>query len=55
MSSDFERANVLLAVVGAQKLDDTSREAFLKTADTLKSPMEQNRVLAALVRAERSR
>jgi hypothetical protein len=53
MSSDYDRAEVLLAFVGGQRIDASSRAAFVSAAERLKSSYDQNRVLAALVRAER--
>ena len=53
ISSDFERAQVLLAMIGAQPLDATARTAFIAAAESINSTFEQNRVLAALVKAER--
>ena len=53
MSSDFERAQVLLTMVGVQSLDATARSAFIAAAESIGSTFEQNRVLAALVKAER--
>ena len=53
MSSDHDRAEVLLAFAGGQGIDASSRPAFVSAAEHLKSSYDQNRVLAALVRAER--
>jgi len=53
MSSDYDRAEILLAFVSAQGIDSASRPAFVSAAGQLKSSYDQNRVLAALVRAER--
>ena len=53
MSSDYDRAEVLLAFVGAQGIDSANRQAFVSAAERLKSSHDQNRVLAALVRSER--
>jgi hypothetical protein len=53
MSSDYDRAEILLAFVSAQGIDSASRPAFVSAAERLKSSYDQNRVLAALVRAER--
>ena len=50
MSSDYDRAEVLLAFVGAQGVDSASRPAFVSAAERIKSSYDQNRVLAALVR-----
>jgi len=53
MSSDYDRAETLLAFIGAQPLDPTARQAFVAAAEKIRSSHDQNRVLAALVRAER--
>jgi hypothetical protein len=51
MTSDYDRAEVLLAF--APGVDAGSRQAFVSAAERIKSSHDQNRVLAALVRAER--
>jgi hypothetical protein len=51
MTSDYDRAEVLLAFVST--VDAASRPAFVSAAERIKSSHDQNRVLAALVRAER--
>jgi hypothetical protein len=51
MTSDYDRAEVLLAF--APGIDSTSREAFVSAAERLRSSHDQNRVLAALVKAQR--
>jgi hypothetical protein len=53
MNSDYDRAEILLAFVSAAGIDSASRPAFVSAAERLKSSHDQNRVLAALVRAER--
>ena len=53
MSSDYDRAEVLLAFVGAQAIDSANRQAFVSAAERIRSSHDQNRVLAALVRSER--
>jgi hypothetical protein len=53
MASDHDRAEVLLAFVAAQSVDSANRQAFVSAAEHIRSPHDQNRVLAALVRAER--
>ena len=53
MSSDYDRAEVLLAFVGAQGIDSANRRAFVSAAERIGSSHDQNRVLAALVRSER--
>jgi hypothetical protein len=53
MSSDYDRAEVLLAFVSGQGVDAGSRQAFVSAAERIRSAHDQNRVLAALVRAER--
>ena len=50
MTSDYDRAEVLLAFVPA--VDAASRPAFVSAAESIKSSHDQNRVLAALVKAE---
>jgi hypothetical protein len=51
MTSDYDRAEVLLAFVPV--VDAASRPAFVSAAESIKSSHDQNRVLAALVKAER--
>ena len=51
MTSDYDRAEVLLAF--APGVDAASRAAFVSAAERIKSSHDQNRVLAALVKAER--
>jgi len=51
MTSDYDRAEVLLAFAPA--VDAASRQAFVSAAERIRSSHDQNRVLAALVRAER--
>jgi len=53
MSSDYDRAETLLAFIAAQGVDTAMRAAFVSAAERLKSSYDQNRVLAALVRSER--
>lgn len=53
MSSDYDRAETLLAFIGSQPLDPSTRAAFVAAAEKIRSSHDQNRVLAALVRAER--
>jgi len=50
MTSDYDRAEVLLAFVPV--VDAASRPAFVSAAASIKSSHDQNRVLAALVKAE---
>jgi hypothetical protein len=50
MTSDYDRAEVLLAFAPA--VDATSRPAFVSAAGHIRSSHDQNRVLAALVKAE---
>jgi bla regulator protein blaR1 len=52
IKSDYDAAEVLLAAVGPG-LDSGSRPAFVLAAERIKSSHDQNRVLAALVKAER--
>jgi len=51
MTSDYDRAEVLLAF--APGVDAGSRPAFVSAAERIRSSYDQNRVLAALVKAER--
>ncbi len=51
MTSDYDRAEVLLAF--APGVDAGTRQAFVSAAERIKSSHDQNRVLAALVKAER--
>jgi hypothetical protein len=51
MTSDYDRAEVLLAFVPG--VDAASRPAFVSAAERIRSSHDQNRVLAALVKAER--
>jgi hypothetical protein len=51
MTSDYDRAEVLLAF--APRVDSGSRQAYVSAAERIKSSYDQNRVLAALVKAER--
>ena len=51
MTSDHDTAEVLLAA--APGVDAASRPAFVTAAERIRSSHEQNRVLAALVKAER--
>jgi hypothetical protein len=53
MHSDFDRAETLLAFVGAQGVDSRNRTALVSAAEHLNSTYEKNRILAALVRSER--
>jgi beta-lactamase regulating signal transducer with metallopeptidase domain len=53
MSSDYDRAEALLAFVRGQTLDTATRQAFVAAAERIGSTYDQNRVLAALARAER--
>ena len=51
MTSDYDRAEVLLALVPG--IDAAGRPAFVSAAERIRSSHDQNRVLAALVKAER--
>ena len=53
MSSDHDRAEALLAFLGSQPMDAPTRQAFVAATERIHSSYDQNRVLAALVRAER--
>lgn len=52
IKSDYDTADVLLAAV-VPGIDANSRPAFVSAAERIKSSHDQNRVLAALVKAER--
>jgi hypothetical protein len=51
--SDYDRAEVLVAVLKAKPLDTSARQACVDAAEGLKSTCDQNRVLAALVKSGR--
>ena len=51
IKSDYDCAEVLLAA--APGVDAASRPAFVSAAERIKSSHDQDRVLAALVKAER--
>jgi hypothetical protein len=53
VSSDYDRARILLAILKTQPVTGPNRTLFLEVADSISSAHEQNQVLAALVRAER--
>ena len=54
MGSDHDRAETLLVFLGTQQsMDSATRQAFVAAAERIRSSHDQNRVLAALVRAER--
>jgi hypothetical protein len=53
MSSDYDRAEVLLAFLHAGAVDAATRPAFVSAAERIRSSYDQNRVLAALVKSER--
>ena len=53
MSSDYDRAETLLAFVPANGVDAATRQAFVTAAERIRSSHDQNRVLAALERAEK--
>jgi hypothetical protein len=53
MSSDYDRAEILLAFVNAGAIDSATRPAFVSAAESIRSSHDQNRVLAALARSER--
>ena len=46
MSSDHDRAEVLLAYLHTQGIDKKSRAAFVAAAERIRSTYDQNRVLA---------
>ena len=51
--SDYDRAEVLVTLLTAKPLDASLRQGYVDAAESLKSTYDQNRVLAALVKAER--
>lgn len=53
MSSDYDRAETLLAFVATRAIDAANRQAFVTAAEHIRSSHDQNRVLAALVRADK--
>ena len=53
MGSDHDRAETLLVFLGTQPMDAATRQAFVRAAERIGSSYDQNRVLAALVKAER--
>jgi chorismate mutase len=50
MSSDYEAANVLIAVATRNTLDEVVRAAYLKAANNLRSDYESQRARDALRR-----
>jgi hypothetical protein len=53
MTSDYERAEALVALLKRQAVDTALRDAFIDVADQMRSDYEQGRVLVALVKAGR--
>jgi hypothetical protein len=53
LRSDYDRAESLMALLNTTAVDASLRPAFVDAAESIKSAYDQNRVLAALVRAER--
>jgi hypothetical protein len=53
MRSDYDRAEVLTALLAHQTIDASLRPAVVAAAEGMRSSYDQNRVLAALARAER--
>jgi hypothetical protein len=54
IGSDFEQAELLLAMARRQRLDSRVRDAMLAVAESIQSDHERGRVLTAVVRAERA-
>ena len=54
INSNFERAQVLLAVAGTHPLTREARDMYIDASDNL-GDFEQGRVLSALVRNERGK
>jgi hypothetical protein len=54
MRSDYDRAEILLAFLNAHGVHSDTRQAFVNAAERITSSHDQNRVLAALVRAEKN-
>jgi BlaR1 peptidase M56 len=54
MNSDYERAEILLAFVNGHAVEPETRQAFVNAAERIRSAHDQNRVLAALVKAGRN-
>ncbi|HVF91236.1 MAG TPA: hypothetical protein VNH22_14310 [Blastocatellia bacterium] len=50
MSSDYEKAQVLMAIAGTYLNDDATRTAYLDAVGTVKSDYERGRVLSALLK-----
>ena len=50
MGSDFERAEVLLALARNQRLEGSAKDAVLKAAERIGSDFERGRVLSAVVK-----
>jgi hypothetical protein len=55
ISSDYERATVLVRVAEKHDLSSEARTVYIDIAETIRSEHEQTRTLAALVKAERRR
>jgi len=53
MRSDYDRAETLLLALQRTSVDAGSRSAYVASAERLRSQYDQNRVLAAITRAER--
>jgi len=52
MNSDYDRAEVLLSYLHGHGVSAATRPAFVAAAERIRSTYDQNRVLAALVKAE---
>ncbi|HMF99298.1 MAG TPA: hypothetical protein VKE96_33595, partial [Vicinamibacterales bacterium] len=53
MRSDYDRAETLLTSLRGQSVDAAVRAAYVTSAERLKSRYDQDRVMAAVARAER--
>jgi hypothetical protein len=53
MSSDYERAELLVQVARGQRVEGAVRDLYLATADGIRSQYDQDRSLAALTRRDR--
>jgi len=53
IASEYDRAEILLALVRSQSIDGTTKQSLITAAETLRSQYDQDRVLAAITRAER--
>ena len=53
MTSDYDRAEMLLLVLKRQVIDSAARQAMLEVVEKIGSSYDQGRVLVAMVRADR--